>query len=162
MSSRHLSPQQFGPEYRQLPLMVTHEELGNLRSTEFHVPVRDLYDRFASGDKGNRYTPYGMERQTGDPLPDVQHVHDLEGRMRESGYDERFPIHMSNTAQIGNGNHRAVAAYRSGQQLVPVSYARGRTRREEMKSQDSMTKQDRKSGKYTSPLWAPYLGGGGK
>lgn len=98
-----------GPQWEQLPLLMTHEEVGRIKSGEFNRPVSRLYGGFFSSTIGNR----------GD---DLRHVREIQDRIRTHGYDERFPLVLRTPTYLANGNHRAAAVHNMGHPLTPVVF----------------------------------------
>lgn len=147
-----------GPQWRQLPLLMTHHEVAGLHSNEFGVPVSHLSHRFETKG-GNRGGP-------GEDEEDQQHVDEIADRIYEHGYDERYPLQVVSQERgkdiLWNGNHRAAAVAALGHPLTPVVFHGGmESRIKEFKKQQDTEIGDYDSGRQTPLSHTGVRGYGG-
>lgn len=107
-----------GPQFHQLPLLMTPEEVGSLNTRDW--PGKKISDVPHLFKMGLGHREHHRDEAT---------VKVLRDRIEESGYDDRFPVQIrlerGHEPFVHEGHHRAVAAMQTGV-LLPVVHDTGR------------------------------------
>ena len=111
-----------GAQFEQLPLYMTAEEMGHLRSADFPGKrVSEVNESTMQNEFGHNYA----SGRRGDSENAFDHVNNL-GRRFSDGIFEPAKVTLSGASSVSNGllmdgHHRSVLARRT-RQLIPVDF----------------------------------------